>query len=212
VWEGMALRRLGEIADHRGDADGAAAWHEAAFAIWRQLDHPWGIPDALRILADDALDRGDVDTARVRYQASLVRRRDLRERLHLSSGFAGLARVALAAGQPVAAARLFGVLGALDTAMGYAPSRELHAAIAADTDATRAALGTAAFDAAWKGGGALSLEEAVAEALAVAAPAIEDDAVLAQGQRSSQDPPEPGAALTPREREVLRMMASGQSN
>ena len=214
VWEGMALRRLGEIADHRGDADGAAAWHEAAFAIWRQMDHPWGIPDALRILADDALARGDVDTARVRYQASLVRRRDLRERLHMSSSFAGMARVALAAGQPVAAARLFGVLGALDAAMGYAPSRELHAAIAADTDATRAALGAAAFDAAWKEGGALSLEQAVAEALAVTVPEVEVDAALALTRRepSSQAPPQPGTALTPRERDVLRMMAAGQSN
>ncbi len=141
VWEGMALRRLGEIAGRRGDRDGAAAWHEAAFAIWRRLDHPWGIPDALRILADDALVRGDVDTARIRYQASLVRWRDLRERLHMSGCIAGLARVALATGQNMAAARLFGVVGALDAAMGYAPPRELRAAITVATNATRAAVG-----------------------------------------------------------------------
>jgi len=214
VWEGLALRRLGEIVSRRGDQDGAAAWHEAAFAIWRRLDHPWGIPDALRTLADDALARGDVDTARVRYQASLVRWRDLRERLHMSGCFAGLARVALATGQTEAAARLFGVVGALDAAMGYAHPRELHAAIAAATDATRVALGAAAFDAAWKEGGALSLEQAVAEALAVTAPEVEVDASLAPTRRepSSLAPPQPGAALTPREREVLRMLASGRSN
>jgi len=214
VWEGMALRRLGEIADHRGDADGAAAWHEAAFAIWRKLDHPWGVPDALRILADDALARSDVDTARVRYQASLVRRWDLQERLHMSSGFAGMARVALAAGQPEAAARLFGVLGALDAAMGYVASRELHAAIAADTEATRSVLGSAAFDAAWKEGGALSLDQAVAEALAVTAPTEGSGAAFAQTghEPPSQVSPQPGTALTPRERDVLRLMASGHSN
>ena len=214
VWEGMALRRLGEIAGRRGDRDGAAAWHEAAFAIWRQLDHPWGIPDALRTLADDALTRGDVDTARVRYQASLVRWRDLRERLHMSGCFAGLARVALAAGQTEAAARLFGVVGALDAAMGYAPPRELHAAIAAATAATRAAVGTAAFDAAWEEGRALSLDQAVAEALAVAAPEVEAGAALELTRResSAQGPPQPGTVLTPREREVLRMVAAGRSN
>ena len=216
VWEGMALRHLGEIAGRRGDRDGAAAWHEAAFAIWRQLDHPWGIPDALRTLADDALARGDVDTARVRYQASLVRWRDLQERLHMSGCFAGLARVALAAGQPEAAARLFGVVAALDAAMGYASSRELRAALTAATDATRAAVGAAAFDAAFDAGGALSLEQAVAEALAVAAPAVEVDAALTLTltwhEPTSRAPSHSGTALTAREREVLRMVASGRSN
>lgn len=214
LWEGIALRRLGEIAGLQGDRDGASGWHEAAFAIWRQLDHPWGLPDALRILADDALARGDVDTARVRYQASLVRWRDLQERLHMSSCIAGLARVALATGQARAAARLLGVVSALDAAMGYAPPRELQAAIAAATAAARAALGAAAFDAAWEDGGALSLEEAVAEALAVAAPAGEVDVALAPTSRepSPSVPPQPGTALTPREREVLRLVASGRSN
>jgi len=214
VWEGIALRRLGEIAGRRGDRDGAAAWHEAAFAIWRRLDHPWGIPDALRTLADDALDRGDLNTARVRYQASLVRWRDLRERLHMSGCFAGLARVALATGQTTAAAHLFGVVGALDAAMGYTPPRELHAAIAAVTDATRAALGTAAFDAAWEEGGALSLEQAVAEALAVAAPTVEVGAALVptRHETSENAPSLVGLGLTPRERNVLRLMISGLSN
>ena len=198
VWEGLALRRLGEIAGRRGDRDGAIAWHEAAFAIWRRLDHPWGIPDALRTLADDALARGDVDTARVRYQASLVRWRDLRERLHMSGCFAGLARVALATGQTEAAARLFGVVSALDAAMGYASPRDLHATIAAATDATRSALGEDAFASLWEEGGALSLEQAVAEALAAAAPTVEE--------RSRP------AVLTGRELEVLRLLVAGRSN
>ena len=205
VWEGMALRRLGETAARRGDRDGAVAWHEAAFAIWQRLDHPWGIPDALRTLADDALARGDLDTARVRYQASLVRWRDLGERLHMSGCFAGLARVALAVGQTEAAARLFGVVGALDAAMGYAPPRDLQTAIAAAMDATRAAVGEAEFDAAWEEGGALSLDQAVAEALAVAAPAV--------AERPRPPAVRPGTAgLTGRELEVLRLLVAGRSN
>ena len=214
VWEGMALRRLGEIAGRRGDRDGAAAWHEAAFAIWRQLDHPWGIPDALRTLADDALARGDLDTARIRYQASLVRWRDLRERLHMSGCFAGLARVALATGQANSAARLFGVVGALDAAMGYAPPRELYGAITSATAATRAAVGPAEFDAAWEAGSALALDQAVAEALAVTTQVVDAGAALALNRPgpSENTPSSPGSGLTTREREVLRMIASGQSN
>jgi DNA-binding NarL/FixJ family response regulator len=96
--------------------------------------------------------------------------------------------------------------------MGYAPSRELHAAIAAATDATRAAVGGEAFDAASKEGGALSLEQAVAEALAVAAPTAEVGATLAGHETLENAPSQPGTELTPRERDVLRMMASGQSN
>ena len=134
----------------------------------------------------------------------------------MSGCFAGLARVALAAGQPEAAARLFGVVAALDAAMGYASSRELRAALTAATDATRAAVGAAAFDAAFDAGGALSLEQAVAEALAVAAPAVEVDAALTLTltwhEPTSRAPSHSGTALTAREREVLRMVASGRSN
>ena len=197
VWEGMALRRLGETAGRRGDRDGSLAWHEAAFAIWRRLDHPWGIPDALRTLADDALARGDVDTARARYQASLVRWRDLRERLHMSGCFAGLARVALASGQTRVAARLLGVVSALDAAMGYASPRDLHAAIEAATDATRAALGEEAFASSWDEGVALPLEQAVAEALTV----------LPMGRRLGGALPAPRSPLLGREALVAAVRA-----
>lgn len=72
----------------------------------------------------------------------------------------------------------------------------------------------AAFDAAWEEGGALSLEQAVTEALAVAAPAVEVDAVLAliRHETSEHAPSLAGLGLTPRERDVLRIMASGRSN
>lgn len=76
--------------------------------------------------------------------------------------------------------------------------------------------GGAAFDAAWEEGGALSLEQAVTDALAVAAPAVEVevDAALAltRHETSENAPSLAGPGLTPRERDVLRMMASGRSN
>lgn len=214
VWEGMALRRMGELAGRRGDRDGAAAWHEEAFAIWRRLDHPWGVPDVLRTLADDALDQGDVDTARIRYQASLVRWRGLSERLHMSGCFAGLARVAIAGGQANAAARLFGVVDTLDAAMGYAPPRGLRAAMAAARDASRTVMGEVAFGAAWDEGRSLTLEEAVAEALAVDGPLVDVNSALESNGHEVLDDSLPfaGQWLTPREREVLRLVAAGQSN
>jgi DNA-binding NarL/FixJ family response regulator len=155
-----------------------------------------------------------MDTARVRYQASLVRWRDLRERLHMSGCFAGLARVALAAGQAEVAARLLGVVGALDAAMGYVPPRELSVAIATAADAARLAIGPVAFDAAWEAGGALSLDQAVAEALAVNAPMVEVGAELALSEQetAASEPSSGGHGLTPREQEVLQMLASGRPN
>ena len=73
--------------------------------------------------------------------------------------------------------------------------------------AARAALGEAAFAAAWAAGRALTLDEAVAEALARGARA---------GDRRPRRRPAPSRrpadGLTPREVEVLRLVAAGRSN
>jgi DNA-binding NarL/FixJ family response regulator len=82
--------------------------------------------------------------------------------------------------------------------------------------AARDALGPRAFANACDAGRALSLEQAVAEALAAA------EAVLRSAQAPVQiatdTPPDgateaaPGADLTPREREVLRLLAEGRTD
>ena len=203
VWEGLALRHLGLAAAARGDPARAAAYHGEALAIWRRLGHPWGVPAALRDLADLALVGGDPSAALALYQQSLAGWRDLREKFHVSRCLWGIARVALATGQGVRAVRLLAAMRALDEAIGMVPAADHEARIAQAEDAARAALGEAAFAAAWSAGRTLPLAEAVAEALALAA------------GRAAPAPPADGAApsgLTSRELEVLRLLAAGSSN
>ena len=73
----------------------------------------------------------------------------------------------------------------------------------------RAALGEASFAAAWTAGRALTVKEAVAEALAVDGAA---DASAADEPRQSRMDASTASALTRRELEVLRLVAGGHSD
>jgi DNA-binding CsgD family transcriptional regulator len=115
----------------------------------------------------------------------------------------------LAAGQPEPAARLLGAAAALRARLD-APLPRLDRPLEEQwVAASRAALGEPAFEAAWAAGAALPLEAAVAEA----------DALLAALAALAAAPDPTGAApaavpggLTPRELEVLRLVAAGRSN
>ena len=189
VWEGVTLRELGLTAMARGDHGKATALHEEALAIWRRLDHPWGVPAALRELAQEALQRGDLTGAAAQFRESLERWRQLHEPLHVGGCLWGLARVALATGQAGPGARLLGAASALDEALGIVPAPDDRAKREQAGDAARAALGEAAFETAWAGGRALSLDEAIAEALAVAVPeAVAPSAIAAPAGHGPRHP------------------------
>ena len=162
IREGMALGQLGRFA-HRAEAyDQASDYHEAALAIWRRLDHPWGIPAALRDQAGEALVQGNLTLACTLYQESLVRWRQLGEPIHMGDCLSGLARVALASGQGEKAALLLGAEDALNEKTGYVPSQLAHNAL---IDATTTTLGDDAFTAAWTAGRSLPLDAMFDEVL-----------------------------------------------
>ena len=75
-----------------------------------------------------------------------------------------------------------------------------------DLAAVRATLAPAAFAAAWAAGAALPLEAAVAEALA------DDASAEAAGTTPATPDPADALGLTPREIDVLRLLAHGHSN
>ena len=117
----------------------------------------------------------------------------------------GLAAVALDAGQPRRAARLLGAAAALRERSGstiWLPERGRHERV--DT-ATRAALGEEAYVREVTAGRTLSFHALVDEATEVAN-AFSSPALPA--------PPSPAevAGLSPREQEVLSLLAEGKSN
>ena len=217
IWEGVTLRELGLTARARGDHDKATARHQEALVIWRRLDHPWGVPAALRELAHEALQRGDLAGAAAQYRESLELWRQLCEPLHIGGCLWGLARIALATGQAGRGSRLLGAASALDEALGIVPRQTTGRSARAASDAARAALGEAAFMTAWVGGRP-SLEEAIAEALAIAVPEAvttgrEPSAVAVPAGQGPRHPhPHQARAGVPRRRGRVRPPPAARLN
>lgn len=112
----------------------------------------------------------------------------------------------LTAGQSELAARLLGAAAALRARLdGHVPfgdrSGEMEGVMA-----SHAALGEPGFAAAWTAGEELSLEAAIAEADALLA------ALAAAPELTAAAPAVIPNGLTPRELEVLRLLAAGASN
>ena len=116
----------------------------------------------------------------------------------------GLARLAIADSRPEQAARILGVAAAQREVVNAPVVPSAQAAYASTITAATMVLGDAAFAAAWAAGRALSLERAVAEALAPPGSPTPAD---------HSDPPGTAQSdLTIREREVLRFLVEGHSD
>jgi hypothetical protein len=121
-----------------------------------------------------ALAEGDAGTARARLTQALAVQRDAGHVWGIPFRLRELAWVAEAQGQPGRAARLWGAAAAQHQALlgrpwhdadwRYQPNDPQHE-LAQATEALRAQLGAAVFDAAWAEGQAMSLEQTVAYAL-----------------------------------------------
>jgi ATP/maltotriose-dependent transcriptional regulator MalT len=198
TWSAFALKNLGFVADKRGDRAQADVLYEQALTKFRDIGNTFGTAITLINMAKSARDRGDLSRATALYAEALALRWDKGDKILVASCLRGLALVAGLARQYQRAVRLFGATEALREAIGAGESRS--ASDASVLAAARRALGDPAFDGARSAGRALSLPDAVAEALAIPGA-----------------PPHPVAAtaecgLTGREVEVLRLLASGRSN
>jgi non-specific serine/threonine protein kinase len=196
-WTVLPLANLGDLALLRGDTAQATAFAGEAVERWRRVGYVWGIAQALGTVAAAASERGDQARAASLYDETLTHWLACDDGRGIAGTIAGIAAVARARGQLERAARLLGAAWGLGDALGV---RFLGHHLYAERilAAVRSRLDEASFAAAWEAGRSLSLEEAVAEArAALASPSVETDA---------------GGGLTPREREVLRLLAAGRSD
>jgi DNA-binding CsgD family transcriptional regulator len=155
----------------------------------------------LGALAEIARDRGEYARAAAMMRERLALTHDI---WGVHWAIAGMAGIAAEGGEHARAARLFGAAEANREARGIGLGPAARATYAARAAPARAALGEAAFAAQWAAGRALTLAEAVAEAMAVMAPPPEPAA--------GPDYPASHSGLTPRELEVVRLVAAGRSN
>ena len=166
----FALTHLGILPLLRGDYEGAARWLEEGLATAREAGDRVATHQALYYLGLLARARGDEGRAAEHFAAGLALAEELRDRLNAGYFVKGLAEVAAGRGRATEAVRLLGAAEAVLQATGSAPYRYVSDWLGHERAmAARASLGDAAFDAAWAAGRALPLEEAIAEAMAVAA-------------------------------------------
>jgi predicted ATPase len=161
----LALGNLGGVAFCRGQLDAARRFYEESLALYRRLGDKRGSAWVLHGLAMLARRTDDLQAGRMLEAESLKLRHGLSSPQGVAECLLGFAELAPAEGAPARAARLLGAAAALCEAIGYrlpAHERQVHDQAVA---AVRAARRDGPFEAAWREGQALTLEQAVAETL-----------------------------------------------
>jgi DNA-binding CsgD family transcriptional regulator len=205
-WIAMSLSGLGFVAGRRGDYGRASTYLEEALLLFRQIGSEWGSAGALAYAGWVALDAGHGARAVAFLREAIALYRRHGDRRAVAQWLYLLASVAAASGHADLAARLLGTVEALREPIGAV----LLSPGAADYEQTvaslRAALGERDFDAFWAAGRELTIEQAIAEAsdLSVGGLPVADTTAALD--------PAAAAGLTPREREILRLLAAGKSN
>jgi DNA-binding NarL/FixJ family response regulator len=202
----MALNFLGGLAYAQGELTLATSHFEAALVDQREIDDRWGIGFSLVGLGYAALDRRDVTRARALFAEALVLVVEQGDRRIIALALDGVAGLAVACREPEHAARLFGAAAALREVTGLPIEPAFRAAQERDVAAARAALGEDAFASGWASGAALPLPLAIGEATTVTA--LAPPVVLTTPPPNQTDQ----LGLTPRETEVLRLLAAGMSD
>ena len=201
----VCFNNLGTAAYGHGDYAGAAAYFEEALARVEVLGHSSLALVALTGLGNVARDQGDVVRAADLFREGLERSWTRGNKRIIAYALAGLGSIAGAQGQAEQAAQLFGAAEALHVALGVPLLPAFRPAHERAVAAVRAVLPAAVFTDAWAAGRALSLDEAVAAARAVAN--LPHSAVVATESAAARR-----LGLTPREREVLRLLVEGRSD
>lgn len=164
----VALNALGEVeryADH--DTQATALFNEALAIYQAKADEP-GIAWTRHNLGHLALRTGETQRAAELFAQALIARQRHKYFLGVAADLAGMASVADALGRHAPAARLLGAADALLRRIGLVLAPVDALAFERDVASLRAALDAAAWDAAWDAGAALTMEDAIAEAIAVA--------------------------------------------
>jgi non-specific serine/threonine protein kinase len=157
------------IEHRRGNRDHARILFEEILAYLQTEvgDLHW-IAEVHTNLGDLDCDQGDVGSGVTHYMEALAGWQGLDDVWGIADALTGFAEVAMRVGQPVRAAHLLGAADAFYAQVGIGLPPHDRINYPKTLEAIRTQLGAAAFAAAHGAGGALTLEEAVADATALA--------------------------------------------
>jgi tetratricopeptide (TPR) repeat protein len=160
------LNQLGELTRYQGEYGHAAIYYAESLALWQELGDRGGWIALVRNNQGWlAHIQGDEDLACALLAESLALAHQIADQNVIAWCLAGLGLVAIAQGRAERAARLLGAAKAPFDATGSLTDPFDRAEFDRSTAAARAQLGEEAFAAAWAAGRAMTLEQAIEEAL-----------------------------------------------
>jgi predicted ATPase/DNA-binding XRE family transcriptional regulator len=160
-----ARENLGRVAHALGDDSLAQTYYAESLAAFRELGQR-DIAHVYLALGRLARTQGDTTQARTYYTQSLALFREFMDKQRFPECLEDIAGLSGAA-QPASAARLFGAAEAVRESAGIPLPPIRRPAYERDLAAARAQLDQVAWETAWAAGRALTLEQAIAEALDV---------------------------------------------
>lgn len=195
----------GQIALLQGDLEQAATRIEQARITQHALGFAWALGDTLRIAGDLAVRQGDHGLALSRYRESLDQAKLHEDTRHLAETLVAIGILATECGEPARAARYFSAASALRGSSGATMSSWTQPSYERAAAAVHAQLSPEAFAANWAVGEGWSLDEVIIDARSI-------EVGFSAGRESSAPAAAATFNLTPREAEVLRLLATGLSD
>jgi predicted ATPase/DNA-binding CsgD family transcriptional regulator len=201
---GLSIYFLGMVTLLQGDVARARSLLEESLVLFKEVGE-WGrIAEVFASQGLLSLSQGDYPAARALLEESLEICRGLDYKWDTAGFLEGLAAVVAAQGEPVRAVRCMSAAQALREAIGT-PLPSLSQAMHEFTTASvRTQLGEQAFDAAWVEGRVMTPEQVLVSLEPMPKPAL---TTLSSASVASPSPALAG--LTPRELEVLQLLAQG---
>ncbi len=201
AWAARSLLCLGRVAYFERDLAAARRLTEESLALHRSLGDRIGTTWALQSLAHTAVANGEHEAARAAIEEGVAVASSVGYVWGLTAILEATAALAAAEGRARHALRVAGAAAALREPLDSALASDWRRDLDHLLTPARRTLGAAASAAAWEEGRQWSQERALAEALPPSPTRVASSRLSTVGQ-----------TLTPRERDVLRLLAEGRSN